>query len=87
MSNQDFLGIILDYDKENELATVEQRNYFKIGDEVQIFGPNTNIITFKVEKIIDEDNNSIDIARHPRQIIKINVPTIVSVNDIMRIKY
>ena len=87
LSNQDFLGLILDYDDENKIATIEQRNYFKVGDEVQIFGPNTDTITFKVEQIIDEENNIIDVARHPRQIIKINVPIKVEKNDIMRIKY
>ncbi|MBQ7140372.1 MAG: U32 family peptidase [Bacilli bacterium] len=87
ISNQDFLGIVLDYDEKNNIATIEQRNYFKLGDEVQIFGPNTKTITFKIEKIIDEENNLIDVARHPRQIIKINVSSKVSKNDIMRIKY
>lgn len=87
LSNQDFLGIVLDYDEENGMATLEQRNYFKLGDEVEIFGPSTDVIKFKIEKIIDEDNNKLDVARHPRQIVKINVPTKVFKNDIMRVKY
>ena len=32
ISNQDFLGVVLDYDKESKIATIEQRNYFKKGD-------------------------------------------------------
>ena len=87
VSNQDFLGIVLDYDENTKTATIEQRNYFKLGDEVEIFGPNTETFKFKIEKIIDDENNNIDVARHPKQIIKINVPNKVSVNDIMRIKY
>ena len=81
------MGIVLDYNKDTKKCILEQRNYFKIDDEVQIFGPNTNTITFKIEKIIDDENNLIDVARHPRQIIKINVPSKVNKNDIMRIKY
>ncbi len=86
LSNQDFLGIVLDYDEKKDIAIIEQRNYFKIGDEVEIFGPNKETISFKINSIIDEDNNIIDVARHPRQIVKINVPVKVCKNDIMRIK-
>ena len=32
ISNQDFLGIVLDYDDNTKIATIEQRNYFKKGD-------------------------------------------------------
>jgi len=33
-SNQDFLGIVLDYDDNTNIVTLEQRNYFKVGDNV-----------------------------------------------------
>ena len=87
VSNQDFLGIVLDYDQDSGVATIEQRNYFKLGDEVEIFGPSTETFTFSIEKIVDDNDNNIDVARHPKQVIKINVPNKVNVNDIMRIKY
>ena len=86
VSNQDFLGIILDYDKENGLATVEQRNYFKIGDEVEIFGPNAEPITVVINKIIDEEGNEIDVVRHPRQIVKIGINKEIYPYDLIRIK-
>ena len=41
LSNQDFLGLVLDY--QDGIATIEQRNYFKVGDTVQFFGPNIEI--------------------------------------------
>jgi len=86
ISNQDFLGIVLDYDKKTKLATIEQRNYFKVGDEVEIFGPNHNIINKKIDKIIDEDGNFIEIVRHPRQVVKIKIDDIVYKDDMIRIK-
>ena len=86
VSNQDFLGIILDYDKDNKIATIEQRNYFKKGDIVEIFGPNHEIITYEFDKIYDEENNIIDIVRHPRQIVKIKVENDLDVYDMIRIK-
>lgn len=86
MSNQDFLGIVIDYDKKNKIATIEQRNYFKMGDVVEFFGPNHNIITYVVGKIYDEENNTIDIVNHPRQIVKIEIDEQLEKYDLMRIK-
>jgi putative protease len=51
-SNQDFLGIILDYDEENKLATIEERNYFKIGDKVTIFGNKIKDYTFTLSPFL-----------------------------------
>lgn len=86
VSNQDFLGIILDYDDENNLATIEQRNYFKKGDIVEIFGPNTSTITLEISDIYDDNNNIIDIVRHPKQIVKVKINQKVNKDDMMRIK-
>lgn len=87
LSNQDFLGLVLFYNKEDKFATIEQRNYFKLGDTVEIFGPNTETRKFKIEKIIDEDNNEIEVARHPKQIVKIPIDFNVNKNDIIRVQY
>ena len=86
VSNQDFLGIVLDYDEVNKIATIEQRNYFKKGDVVEIFGPNHETITYEFNSIYDEDNNIIDIVRHPRQIVKIKLDNRLDVYDMIRIK-
>ncbi|MBO4600645.1 MAG: U32 family peptidase [Bacilli bacterium] len=85
-SNQDFLGIVLDYDEENEMAIIEQRNYFQDGDVVEFFGPNLETFTYNVNKIYDEDGNLIDVARHPKMIVKIPISVKLSKDDIMRIK-
>lgn len=84
LSNQDFLGLVLDYD--DGVITVEQRNNFKVGDEIQVFGPNHDTYSYKVEYIIDEDGESIDVARHPQMIIKINSPYKLEKNDMIRVK-
>lgn len=39
VSNKDFLGIVISYDEDNKMNCVRTRNYFKIGDEVNIFTP------------------------------------------------
>jgi len=83
VSNQDFLGIVLDY--KDKIMTVEQRNYFKVGDIVEIFGPNTNY-EFEIKEIFDEDGNNIDIVRHPKQVVKIPIDVKVNKLDMIRIK-
>ncbi len=83
-SNQDFLAIILDY--QNNMAILEQRNYFKIGDEVEIFGPKKDAITLKITEMYDEQDQKIEVARHPKQIIKIPLNKKVEKWDLMRKK-
>lgn len=85
-SNQDFLGLVLDYDKKNNLIMLEQRNYFKLGDEVEIFGPNMETFSLVINKIYNKDMESIDVARHPKMICYIPCNNFVHKDDMMRIK-
>ncbi len=82
-TNQDFIGLVLSYDKNNKLAKVEQRNHFKIGDYVEIFGPKTST-KFKIEEIYDEDMNKIDVVRHPKQIVYLKVQEEVDENYMIK---
>jgi len=84
VSNQDFLGIVLDY-KDN-YAIIEQRNYFKIGDTIEIFGPKKDPIKITIKEMYDEENNKLEVARHPRQIIKIPLEKNIQKWDLIRIK-
>ncbi len=84
VSNQDFLGQIMTYDDETHMATIEQRNYFKKGDVVEIFGPNHETYTLKIGEIFDENGDKIDIVRHPKQIIKMYVEPQLYPFDLMR---
>lgn len=86
VSNQDFLGVVLSYDEDKMLATITQRNYFKKGDEVEVFGPNINTISFKIDKMYDIDDNVIEVANHPEQIVKIKLDKKLYKNDIIRKK-
>jgi len=88
LSNQDFLGLIKDYDKDKKILTLSERNYFKLGDKVEIFTPSGNTYNFTIEKMYDENMNEIDVARHPEQIINIEVdlPFEITEYSMMRIK-
>ena len=86
LSNQDFLALVLDYDKEKSIATITERNYFKVGDEVEIFTPTGETYSFTVEKLYDEQMNPIDVARHPEEVLKLFVPYPVVKDSMMRVK-
>ena len=86
ISNQDFLGMVLDYDSETKFLTIQQRNYFKTGDIVEIFMPNGDIYSFTLDKIYDMDGELIDVVNHPMQIVKIPVDKKIEKYSMMRKK-
>ena len=86
VSNQDFLGLVLDYDEKEQIVTLEQRNYFKVGDEVQFFGPNMETFSYTVHTIWNENGEEISVANHPNMILKMPLDRHVSRLDMMRIK-
>lgn len=83
VSNQDFLGVVLDYS--DNVMKIEQRNNFKVGDTIEVFGPNTLATKIKVDSIINEENESISVANHPQEVLYVKVPFKVEKNDILRV--
>lgn len=80
----DFAGLVIDYNPETKMVTLQQRNYFRPGDEVEFFGPEIENFTYVVETIWDEDGNELDAARHPLQIVKFKMDRPVYPNNMMR---
>ncbi|MEK5325128.1 peptidase U32 family protein [Aeribacillus sp. FSL M8-0254] len=66
----DFVGLVLDWNPETKMVTLQQRNHFRPGDEVEFFGPQIDNFRIVIDKIWDEDGNELDAARHPLQIIR-----------------
>lgn len=83
VSNQDFLGVVLDYT--DGVMKIEQRNNFKVGDTIEVFGPNTLATKIKVDSIINEENESVNVASHPQEVLYVKVPFKVEKNDILRV--
>lgn len=69
----DFIGMVLDYDKDSRIATIEQRNKFSVGEEIEIFGPNTEFFTQKIDTIWNDQGDKIKEAPHPQQVIRLVV--------------
>jgi putative protease len=86
VSNQDFLGLVIDYDKETKMCTITQRNYFKKGDNIEIFTPDNRVISLTLDEFYNEKNELLDCARHPEEIIKFKVDEELPIFSMMRIK-
>ena len=70
-SNQDYLGLITGYDKDNGCIVLVERNYFEVGDEVEFFTPKGEVYKYTISEIFDEDMNKLEVARHPEQVLKL----------------
>ena len=73
LSNQDYLAFVLDYDKDKKMCKIAQRNYFSVGDTVEIFTPDGQIILHKIDKLYNEDMESVDKANHAEEILYFNI--------------
>ncbi|HOH18567.1 MAG TPA: U32 family peptidase, partial [Bacilli bacterium] len=70
---KEFIGTVLEYNQETGFVKVEQRNFFAVGDVLEIFGPNKAHFQQKVLSLQDELGNEITEAPHPLQIVYFQV--------------
>ena len=80
----DFAGLVLDYNPETKIVTLQQRNHFKPGQEVEFFGPEIENFRVVIDQIWDENGNELDAARHPMQIVQFKVEQPLYPNNMMR---
>lgn len=86
VSNQDYLGQVIEYDKETKLVKFYERNYFEIGDEIELFTPKGEHIEFKLSKLYNEDMEEMDVARHPDNIYYLYLETDIEIPEYSMIK-
>jgi putative protease len=80
----DFVGLVLDYNDETQMVTLQQRNYFKPGDEVEFFGPEMENVRLLLGEITNKKGQVLDAARHPLEIIQFKCPVKLYPNNMMR---
>ena len=68
-----FTGLVKSYDPETKIAVVEQRNKMDLGDIIEIFGPEGDAFTQKLNYMTDEEGSPIESAPHPQQILHIKM--------------
>ncbi|MEF9933822.1 MAG: U32 family peptidase [Clostridium sp.] len=67
----DIMGIVVDYNEETKIATIEQRNRLFKGDKVEILSPKDDNYHLTLDVIWNEAGEEIETAPHPQMIFKI----------------
>lgn len=83
-TSTDFIGLVLDYDNDTQMVTLQQRNYFTKGQEVEFFGPDIENFRMTITNLWDEKGNELDVARHPLQIVRFKSDIPLRPNNMMR---
>ena len=81
---KEFVGIVREYDKFNKIAIVEQRNYFLPNSTIEVFSP-TKTFNIDINELYDLEDNQLDAARHPKQIIKFKCEEELHPFDLLRL--
>ena len=85
VSSADFIANVVKGTDSDGYVTVEQRNKFSVGDVLEVLSPDDNFNkTFKVEEIIDSNNNSVQAAIKVQELVKIKTPYKLNPKDILR---
>lgn len=84
MPKYSFVGEVMAYNPDTKIATVRQRNKFKVGDTIEFYGPGMRHHEEKLEALWNEEGVSIEVAPHAMQIITMKVSQAVQIGDMIR---
>ena len=87
ISNQDYLAFVLDYDKEKKLCKIAQRNYFSVGDTVEIFTPSGQTYLHKIDRLYNEEFEDVNKANHAEEILYFNIDVEIPTASMIRRVY
>ncbi|WP_163969752.1 peptidase U32 family protein [Oceanobacillus halotolerans] len=79
-----FIGQVLLYDEETKIATIQQRNLFEVGDDIEFYGPGFDHVSQTIHQMWDEEGNEIDRAPRAMMTVKMKVDHPVKPYDMMR---
>lgn len=82
----DFVGLVQSYDPVKKVAKVQSRNVFKMGDELEVFGPKSNNVPLTIKSIKNSDDEYIEVSNRPMDIVEIPVDFEVYPLDMIRRK-
>ncbi len=80
----EFLALVLDYEEETKTALLQVRNYFEIGNNMEVFGPNIDNEQFVVESILNKDCENITVCNKPMEEVQVKIPFKVTKGDMIR---
>lgn len=67
----DFVGLVLEYDRENGRAVIQQRNNVKADEIIEVLMPDGELFNISLADMRDDENQPISCAPHAQQIFSI----------------
>lgn len=82
--NHDFLGTVVDYDSDSKIAHVQVRNVIQVGDRVEALMPGKPNEEYDVLWMKNAEDENLERANKPMDIITMEIPFEVNPKDILR---
>lgn len=81
-----FIGEVLAYDADTKMATIRQRNHFRLHDDIEFYGPGFTHAHQTITEMWNEDDEPIEKAPNAMMIVKMPVEEPVKPGDMIRKK-
>ena len=65
----DFIGLVKSYDEASGRACIEQRNFFKVGQDVEFLMPHGPVVHMTITDLTDGDGKPVEAARHAQETV------------------
>ena len=80
-----FAGVALSDCTDGKLR-IQQRNFFKLGDTIEVLSPDSFGMSFTCTKIINENGEECETACHPQEYLTLDCTANVKEGDILRVR-
>ena len=81
---QAFIALVVKEKDKEGYTLIEVRNHFEDGCKAECFMPSGETINITMKNLYDLDGNKIDVARHPKQILKVKFKQDLPLNTFIR---
>ncbi|WP_113671272.1 peptidase U32 family protein [Vallitalea guaymasensis] len=81
-----FIGKVIEYNSAEQMVTIQQRNKFCVGDEVEFMATDGENYVTTIKEMWDEEGNLVESAPHPKQVIRFKIDKEFQKNTIIRLK-
>lgn len=82
----DFVGLVTSYDAASGIATIEQRNRFTVGEELEVVSPHGPYRLQMVNSMKNADGEEIEVAPHPQMTVYMHMDKPVEPYTMLRRK-
>lgn len=66
---QDFIGLVMEHEQQEQIVKIQQRNYFEANDQLEVLEPSGFIFETTIQQLYDENKQPIQVARHAMQVL------------------